>query len=160
MKMEHSGRGGKEELVQLARIRAAQYELDPALVCAVCEQESGWNPWASRFEPGFQSKYVHPLVARREIKSFGASLATEIVQRSCSFGLMQIMGQVARELECTAAFLTELCNPEVGLEYGCIQLKRKLEAANQNVQTALLRYNGGGDPAYPAKVLARMEAYR
>jgi soluble lytic murein transglycosylase-like protein len=35
------------KLVQLAQ-RAAEAEgLDPALVCAVVDQESGWNPWAT-----------------------------------------------------------------------------------------------------------------
>lgn len=45
-------------LVTLARKAAASQSLDPALVCAVVEQESNWNPWAMRYEPAFFSKYV------------------------------------------------------------------------------------------------------
>ncbi len=49
------------KLMDLAR-RAVQAEgLDPALVCAVVEQESNWNPWAIRYEPLFFAKYVAPL---------------------------------------------------------------------------------------------------
>jgi soluble lytic murein transglycosylase-like protein len=44
------------QLVTLARKVAAAQSLDPGLVCAVVEQESGWNPWAMRYEPAFFSK--------------------------------------------------------------------------------------------------------
>jgi soluble lytic murein transglycosylase-like protein len=46
------------EIIELARTIAAAHTLDPALVCAVIEQESAWNPWAVRYEPGFLSRYV------------------------------------------------------------------------------------------------------
>jgi hypothetical protein len=53
------------KLLALAQ-RAAEAEgLDTALVCAVVEQESGWNPWAMRYEPGFFAKYVAPLYTIR-----------------------------------------------------------------------------------------------
>jgi soluble lytic murein transglycosylase-like protein len=41
------------QLVVLARKAASAQSLDAALVCAVVEQESGWNPWAMRYEPAF-----------------------------------------------------------------------------------------------------------
>lgn len=144
----------------LARATAQRYELDPALVCAICEQESAWNPWALRYEPGFQAKYISPIAARKELKTFGASLQTEIIQRSCSFGLMQVMGQVARELGFAGAFLTELCQPSHGLEHGCKKLKQVHAQAAGNIERALLRWNGGGNPGYPVEVLERMENYQ
>src|SRR6267142_5325096 len=49
------------EIIELARRIAAAHGLEPALVCAVIEQESAWNPWAVRYEPGFLSRYVAPL---------------------------------------------------------------------------------------------------
>jgi soluble lytic murein transglycosylase-like protein len=50
------------KLLALAQ-RAAETEgLDAALVCAVVEQESGWNPWAMRYEPAFFAKYVAPYI--------------------------------------------------------------------------------------------------
>ena len=39
------------EIIDLARHIACEHALDPALVCAVIEQESAWNPWAVRYEP-------------------------------------------------------------------------------------------------------------
>jgi len=45
----------------MASRAAAAQSIEPALVCAVVEQESGWNPWAMRYEPLFFAKYVAPL---------------------------------------------------------------------------------------------------
>lgn len=150
----------RTELIQLAKIRAAQFGLPPALVCAVIEQESRWNPWALRYEPDFRNKYIVPLKEAGQLKTFGASMDTEIVARSCSFGLMQTMGQVARETGADFAFLTELCNPERGLEFGCSHLAKKLEKANALTDRALQLWNGGANPHYADEVLARMAAYQ
>jgi soluble lytic murein transglycosylase-like protein len=49
------------DLLALARAIAARHKLDPALVCAVIEQESAWDPHAIRYEPGFRAHYVAPL---------------------------------------------------------------------------------------------------
>lgn len=144
----------KSELIPLARMRATQYSLDPALVCAVIEQESAWNPWALRYEPAFFKKYVAPLYVNQKIS------ATEAYARAFSFGLMQVMGQVARERGFAGEFLSELCNPEVGLEFGCAHLAHKLEAARGDMTRALLAWNGGGNPNYAAEVMARLGNYR
>ncbi len=150
----------KEALVQLARLRAAQFSLSPALVCAVIEQESRWNPWAVRYEPEFQEKYIVPLKQAGKLKTFGASMNTEIVARSCSFGLMQTMGEVVREAGAEFAFLTELCNPERALEFGCSHLVKKLEKAEGDTARALQLWNGGANPRYASEVLARIGSYQ
>lgn len=150
----------RADLVELANVRAVQFGIPSAVVCAVIEQESGWNPWALRHEPAFQEKYVAPLDASGALKTFGASKDTEIVTRSCSFGLMQTMGQVVREAGGNFAFLTELCNPERGLEFGCAHLAKKLEQAKGNVALALRLWNGGGNPKYADEVLARLGSYQ
>ena len=141
----------REELVALARRVAHTHNLWPELVCAVCEQESGWNPWAIRFEPAFFERYVQPLYASGRISE------TEARARAFSWGLMQVMGQVARESGFTGEFLPALCDPEVGLELGCQLLARKLALADGNVSKALLLWNGGGNPSYPDQVLARAQ---
>ena len=46
----------------LAKKWATKYGLDPLIVCAVIEQESGWNPWAIRFEPAFEQRYIKPAL--------------------------------------------------------------------------------------------------
>lgn len=79
------------QLVVLARKAASAQSLDEALVCAVVEQESGWNPWAMRYEPAFFAKYVAGLYTNYKVT------ASEAYARGFSWGLMQVMGQVARE---------------------------------------------------------------
>ncbi len=137
----------------LARKAAAAHSLDPVLVCAVAEQESGWNPWAMRYEPAFFSKYVAPLYTNNKIS------ASEAYARGFSWGLMQVMGQVAREAGFDALFLSVLCDPEHGLTVGCKVLRKKLDAANGDATRALLSWNGGGNANYAALVLARRAHY-
>ena len=142
------------QLVALARAAAGAHGLDPALVCAVVEQESAWNTWAVRYEPGFLARYVAPLYTAGKIG------ATEAYTRAMSWGLMQVMGQVAREQQLPDVTpIPQLCDPATGLEYGCRVLKAKLAAAGGDVQRALLLWNGGANNAYPAQVLARVAGY-
>ena len=141
------------QLVLLAKRAAAAQALDPALVCAVIEQESAWNPWAIRYEPRFFAKYVASLYTNNKIS------ASEAYARGFSWGLMQVMGQVARETGFDALFLSALCDPEQGLALGCKVLRRKFDAAAGDVTRALLAWNGGANPAYAAQVLARKPHY-
>lgn len=140
-------------LISLARATAAAHALDPALVCAVCEQESSWIPWAIRYEPGFLARYVAPLFTAGKIS------ATETYARAFSWGLMQVMGQVAREHGFAGASLAELCDPAVGLEYGCRVLTAKLAQVEGNVERALLLWNGAANIHYAQEVQARLERY-
>jgi soluble lytic murein transglycosylase-like protein len=140
-------------LLALAHKAAAAQSLDPALVCAVVEQESGWNPWAMRYEPAFFTKYVAPLYTNNKIT------ATEAWARGFSWGLMQVMGQVARESGFESTFLSSLCDPENGLTIGCKVLRKKLDATRGDITTALLAWNGGANPSYAAQVLARKQRY-
>jgi soluble lytic murein transglycosylase-like protein len=138
------------ELIALARTIASAHELDPALVCAVVEQESAWNPHAIRYEPAFRLRYVAPLNLP----------PTEEIARSISWGLLQVMGQVAREHGFEGQFLSALCDPDAGLAIGCAVLASKLAAANANVPRALALWNGGANPNYAVQVLARAPRYR
>jgi hypothetical protein len=116
------------DLIALARAAAAYHELDftftvssvlytdAALVCAIIEQESAWNTYATRYEPGFRTRYVAPLHLP----------PTEEIARSISWGLMQVMGQVAREHGFDGKFLSALCDPALGLDLGCAVLASKL----------------------------------
>jgi soluble lytic murein transglycosylase-like protein len=134
------------ELIALARAAASKH----ALVCAVVEQESNWDAHAIRYEPAFRTRYVAPLGLPR----------TEEIARSISWGLMQVMGQVAREHGFTGKFLSALCDPVAGLDIGCAVLAAKISAAGGNWDHALALWNGGANPHYPAQVLARMERYK
>lgn len=142
------------KLLDLARNTANSEALDPALVCAVIEQESAWSPWAMRYEPLFFAKYVAPLYTNNKIG------ATEAYARGFSWGLMQVMGQTARELGLTTAHLSALCDPVINLTVGCKLLKKKLESAKGELHKALQSWNGGANPDYAEEVLARLSRYR
>jgi soluble lytic murein transglycosylase-like protein len=143
----------KDELIALARRIAAEYQMDASLVCAVVEQESDWNPWAMRYEPGFYERYIASLYTNNKVT------ATEATARAVSWGLMQVMGQTAREIGVNSLFLSALCEPEAGLRAGCSLLRRKLYCSHGDITRALLAWNGGGNAAYPSQVQARMAKY-
>jgi len=141
------------QLLTLARRAAAAQSLDPALVCAVIEQESGWNPWAIRYEPAFFTKYVAPLYTNNKVS------ASEAYGRGFSWGLMQVMGKVAREMGFDAPFLSALCDPELGLAVGCRVLRKKFDAHSDDTTQGLLAWNGGASTTYATQVLARRSHY-
>src|SRR5712671_5546505 len=108
-----------QSLEQIARAVAVKYGLDTALVCAVCDHESaGWQPYAVRYEPGFYDRYISTMHGLTQ---------TEKTMRATSFGLMQVMGQTAREYGFSGHFLTELLDPETAILYGCRKLKHELD---------------------------------
>ena len=75
-----------------------------------------------RYEGAFRARYVAPL----------GLPATEEIARSISWGLMQVMGQVAREHGFDGRFLSALCDPDAGVSMGCVVLAAKLELAGRS----------------------------
>jgi len=126
------------ELELLAREAAGRYGPDPRLVCALCEVESGWNPWAVRYEPDYKWLWgiKEPLTTINGLNIVSFDLKngpvlidiipstpeTELALQKTSWGLMQIMGAVARERG-FRGWLTELCDPSISLEWGCKHLR-------------------------------------
>ena len=154
----------RECLEELAEKAALEHSLDPQLVKAVIEQESGWNPYASRYEHGFYNRYVDKLTTWEEARQFVGkapfmiSLNTELRERAFSWGLMQVMGQTAREHGYLEE-LTKMSEPETALDVGCEVLKSKLQRANGDLRQGLLYWNGGGNKSYPDEVFERMGKY-
>jgi len=121
----------RESIEALARLRAEQAGLDPALVCALIEIESGWNPWAVRYEPGYRWLYPHELVtldpavpAEKKLiqeimdeRGWPGTPETETTLQRFSLGPMQAMGATMRERGYNG-WLPQLCDPEVNLEWG------------------------------------------
>lgn len=141
----------KDQLIAVAVAAAKRYELQSTLVCAMVERESTWNPWQIRYEAAFYKKYVLPAFV---LNKFGP---TEAQARAISWGLMQVMGEDAREFGFTED-LPSLCDPEIGTEIGCKIFAHKLAVAGGDVQKALLSWNGGANPNYPSEVRA-LEAH-
>lgn len=138
------------EIKQTVVAIATTHQLDPALICALCEHESRWDTWAIRYEPSFQERWV----PRAGLDP------TEYYSRAFSYGLMQIMGQTARELLYMGPYLSELCDPKVGIEFGCRKLAHCLKNTAGNIAAALEQYNGGADPKYAAIVMALIPKYQ
>lgn len=94
--------------------------IEDRLIQAIIAVESSGNPWAIRFEKHYRWLYC-PV--RQEPSAFpyslpGCSQATELNAQKTSWGLMQIMGAVAREYGFRGTFLSELCHPDLNVDYG------------------------------------------
>jgi len=138
-------------LLSLARTTAETHGLAPSIVCAIIEQESGWNTWAVRFEPEFERRYIHP--------AHPTAPSTEELCLAMSWGLMQVMGKTAREHGFSEHFLNALCDPQVGLSVGCAVFAAKFTKAGGELERALLLWNGGMNVDYPGEVIARIPHY-
>jgi len=132
--------------------------LDLEVMASMIWQESGGNPYAMRYEPGFYAKYLAPhtettlpAYTKRNIPTFN----TELRLRAFSFGLMQIMGQTARETGFQSPFLSTLFLPEINIVWGCRYFKKLLDSKKNDYPSAIARYNGHGDAAneYAKKIL-------
>lgn len=137
-----------------------QWGVDPdALMFAWIAQESEWNLHAIRYEPGFYRRWVPDEVKRRS--------PTEAHARAFSWGLLQMMGQVAREQGFRPRYLTRLLDPATNIvlcsQYLVNDRKRNTDGTWAG---ALAAYNGGlrgnREPPYRRqvyidKILARLD---
>lgn len=123
------------ELLPVFEHLAGEKELldgDLAWVSGWCWQESGHDPWALRYEPAFYRRYVEPL----------EESDTEEYSRSFSWGLFQVMGQVAREFGFRGLYLSELCDPWTNAEVAA-RVLGKWYRVTGSWRAALACYNGG-----------------
>ena len=122
-----------QEIRKVIKEKALKYGIDPDLIEAFCLVESSDDPDAERFEPDFKKRYIDYMKLDNE----------EAEGRATSYGLMQIMGQVARELGFKGQF-SELFTPEIGLEYSIRHLKHFIDKYNkQGMNHAIAAYNAG-----------------
>lgn len=159
---------------------AGTHGLNPSIVGALIAVESSGNPWAWNPEPAYRyfwnvrtQKPFRKLTAAEHTAEFppldfptiGGDSDQEWWGQQASWGLMQVMGAVAREHGFVGTFLPELCDVKVNLEYGCRHLARLLKWARGDMERALAAYNGGTagnltrplrNSAYAAKVMARV----
>jgi len=116
---------------------AEEFNLDPKLVRAVCKVESNLNPWACRYEPAWKYFKDVNIWAKKLVQS----QKTEEIQQATSWGSMQVMGSVARELG-FAGHLTQLAVPGIGLKYGCMKLSQMVRR-HKKLEDAIAAYNAG-----------------
>lgn len=142
----------------IIKAAATKYKLPSDLVASVIWHESvlatpnqdiELAKYASRYESGFYERYIahmHGLTT------------TESIHRATSWGYMQVMGQVARELGFNKRWLPAICEPEVNIDLGCKKLSKCIKDAKGNEEFGLQRYNGGGNPTYAKRVLSIRES--
>jgi len=107
------------------------------LALAITEVESGGDTYAVRYEPNWKYLYNVEEFAKLSL----VSLETEKVCQMMSWGLMQVMGAVARECGFEDR-LPQLIDPRCGAKYGCNKLK-KLFRIHKTVDDVIASYNAG-----------------
>lgn len=104
---------------------SSQFKIDHILLSALVLQESGGDSWASRFERltwQKRERFVNPSFYAEKLH---ISQDTEEVFQCTSWGPMQLMGFVAREVGYDGQ-LNRLSIPEVGLSWSAKKLDRIL----------------------------------
>lgn len=154
--------------ISAAISRHAEFnKLDPKLVAAIVWQESQGNKWAHRREPHFYDLHL-AVKERNDLSGFlpppgTPSLQQEKWDRADSYGLMQIMGETARDVGFSGLYLTELLDTDCNLAWGCKFLRGLFEKVHaHSIQTGvsmlpdqelghvLTLWNGSTQ--YPAKI--------
>lgn len=163
------------------------YELPKELVAAIAYQESHGRFHALRVERGFYRRYLANKIAEelpghvpKEI-----TLETEKWARAVSWGLMQIMGETARENGFKGNWV-QIYDPMVNVGLGCRYFKKCLQRDEDvllkdlpevkffkkfstliadikdekkiRAMMALLRYNGGTNVHYPFEVFSHIDS--
>ena len=139
-----------EAAQDLARTFAQKHGIPEQLLRAVVHVESAGDPWAMRFEPGYQ--WLWDVRAGRPYRGDPQSLPapsfvsqeTELTGQKTSWGLMQVMGAVARELGYRGRYLSVLCDADIGMEYGCRHLVAlHTRFGTQGWEAVAAAYNAG-----------------
>jgi Transglycosylase SLT domain len=129
---------------------AARFNVDQRIMQAIICQESGGDARAYRVERSYMN---NPIVARDAAawsrQWYGIPTAyTERVGRSTSWGLSQIMGQVAREHGFAERYLTTLGVVEVNLEWTATLLAKWMPRAS-SPEHLICMWNGGRGIKWP-----------
>jgi soluble lytic murein transglycosylase-like protein len=112
----------KKQLIEAAKAQAKAFELDPNLVMAIIEVESGWNPLKAIYY-GENKLFVDPEFWAQTVDT---TVETEKLFQHIDWGLMQVSGAVARELRYKGA-LQNLSSMWDGTELGCKMLVKTFE---------------------------------
>ncbi|MHB8392488.1 MAG: transglycosylase SLT domain-containing protein [Acidobacteriaceae bacterium] len=124
---------------------AARESLPPSLIAAVIQEESRFDPWATRAEARYVRSRAIRRAARRYVREHphGPTAYTELLDRSRSYGLMQVMGETAREQGFARPFLAELYVPANAIAHGAKLLARLLHRYHNDTLSAISAYNQG-----------------
>ena len=111
--------------------------IDVRAIAAVAMTESSGNPFVTRYE----EHYTWLVDPEKYAKTNGIQLEQERYFQKTSWGMMQIMGGVAREMGYYGP-LTRLAEPSAGLSWGSKKLALCLRKYG-NLTDAVSAYNQG-----------------
>jgi hypothetical protein len=133
-----------------------QAGVSQSLLLAVIHQESGGDPDASRYEPGYERAYVLNSPDRLNLCE---KLGMSTVDAATSYGLMQLMFFTAYGYG--AKSVSMLLDPDQNVRFGAAHLAMLIKSRGSK-EAALAAYNGGGAAAqaYSQKVMTLYEEYR
>lgn len=110
----------KEEFKDIINHKAAEFDIDPGILRAVIQVESGGNPLATRRE----------------------SHIPHLEGPDTSFGLMQVLYTTARDMGFEGSE-TDLCQPLTNIHYGAKYLRRQIDRYEGDILKAIAAYNAG-----------------
>jgi hypothetical protein len=158
---------------------ALKHALSADLLEAQVVVESGGNPWAWNPEPRY--RYLWNVRSQRPFRQptdfelmsetppndfpcLAGDCDQEWWGQQASWGLMQVMGALAREYGFKGPYLTQLCDVNVNLDIATAYLSRLSRWANGDATKMLAAFNAGQGgwttPAgqrYAAKVIASQQ---
>ena len=160
-----------ERWLKLSQYWGQQASCPAALILAVVQQESGGNPDATRYEPGYEQRY------RSRCMEAAKACGCTVSQAATSYGLMQLMLPLA--VGYGAKSIADVLNPDKNIRFGAAhlgvllqkELKRRSDPVSEalgvhhDINSAVIRavagqYNGGGsDSAYARNVCALWQRY-
>lgn len=142
----------KEKIIKNAEKHGLQHEI----VWGICQVESNFNPYAVRYEPGYKW-----LFNPRELRPINCAFETECAQQRTSYGLMQVMGAVFRELGYRGWLTQIICDIDTQLEYGCRYLWNLI--SRYGFEGGIEAYNAGipqqGQSGYYKKIVAASKEF-
>jgi soluble lytic murein transglycosylase-like protein len=140
------------ELKPLIIKYAAKHKLKPEIVYGVIKKESTFDEFAVRFEPHYKW-----LVTPSKVKPITCSLATEENLQKTSFGLMQCMGGLLRELGYWGWLSAILADPEMQIDYGCKYLAKQIGKYGE--LRGISAYNAGSPTGSNAEYVSKVMEY-
>lgn len=116
---------------------AAKHGLNPMLIASIIQTESSGNRYCLRYESNWKYFVTPELFA----KTLGLTADTEIETQKFSYGLMQLMGSIARELGHVGP-MGMLFDVQLNLDLGCKKVSQCVRKY-QKLNDAVASYNAG-----------------
>jgi hypothetical protein len=126
----------------IARIKDWTRELPREIretLLAMAMRESALDPWAVRFESGYQ----WPWQVKENSRELNISFATELQLQSFSYGLLQVMGGTARWQGFKGPLMSLCWAERVAFDHGVRYFLYQMERYNNDIAKALCAYNAG-----------------